>query len=77
MSFYAEFDEDGFHVVAEIKYRGKGGCYFEVKATKDGREVKTIEVPMIYEPRFGVDVGDKAELERQTDILMADLKSGS
>lgn len=44
-----------------------------VQAWREGHLIREIEVPLDYEPRFGIDAGDMQEIEKATDKLVAEL----
>jgi len=45
-----------------------------VQAWRKDQLVREIEVPLDYEPRFGIDVSDMQEIEKATDKLVEELK---
>ena len=48
-------------------------CGFEIVAEQAGRICGTRFVPWMYEPRWGMDVADRAAVDRATDELLTEL----
>ncbi len=44
-----------------------------IVVTKDGREVRRETVPLMYEPRFGPDVGDCAARDERVEEIIKEL----
>ncbi|MHA1211442.1 MAG: hypothetical protein ACTSSH_03180 [Candidatus Heimdallarchaeota archaeon] len=72
MKFHDEFEERGYKVQAFIHVDTSNREWI-VKAFKDGVLVQEIKIPMIIEPRFGIDYNDLRALEEATAKLMQSL----
>ena len=71
--FYADFEERGYKLEAYMRPTDQDGSEWYVRALKDGKLVKDVTIPMMYVPRFGVDLQDKLTLEEKTEELLKSL----
>lgn len=77
LDLFGSFTENGFRVDAYMPANAQQPTQWTVKVFNEGEEepFRTEIVPMLYEPVFGVDVGDKEMLERRVDDLMDELNN--
>ncbi len=70
MQLYGKFEEKGYEIEAYMPSNKEEPLEFVIKAYKDKKLVKEMNVPMVYYPIFGVDGSDLAELENKTEELL-------
>lgn len=73
MKLCGSFEEKGYKIEAYIPTRDIEPQEFLVRAYKEEKLIKEIKIPMMHEPRFGVDVEDKRRLEDKTEELLEEL----
>jgi hypothetical protein len=71
MKLYGEFEEKGYQFKAYFPENANEGIEFKIEILLSGNTKKAFSVPMVYEPRFGVDDNDAARLEVITDEIIA------
>ena len=73
MKLYGDFKERGYEIQAFIPSEEEDPLAFLVKATKDGKPVKEMTIPLMHPVTFGVDHEDHDNLEAQMDEFMSGL----
>jgi hypothetical protein len=69
---YGRFEEKGYAFCAKIPSSDADRCAFHIDVSRatNNQRLFSLEVAMVYPPRFGVDVGDSATLEQVTSLLI-------
>jgi len=70
MHLYSHFEEKGYRIEAYIPNTDTDIDAFEIHVLIDGERKKTLYVPLVYLPVFGVDVGDMNTIEAFADAMM-------
>lgn len=72
---FGSFTEGGFRIEAYMPANARQARQWTIKVYREGEEEPFREetLPMDYEPKFGVDVSDKAALEQATDRILKGL----
>lgn len=77
MDLYGQFMEKGYRVKAFLPSSDREPLQFTLRISIGDELKHTLTLPMVYPPRFGVDVGDLQALEGVTQRLMALLPEAS
>jgi hypothetical protein len=70
MSPYASFDDKGYTFQADLPASDAEPLAFRVRISVGESEKYRLFIPMVYPPRFGVDVGDIQQLEAVADEVL-------
>ncbi len=72
-SYFSSFTEWGYTFVVFLPSSSRGRPEFMVKVFRAGREIQDFRVPMMYDPIYGPDGADVAELERTSAEVLHQL----
>ena len=70
MQLYSHFEERGYRLEAYIPNDDDDLVAFEIRIFIEDQRKKTLLIPMLYVPVFGVDIGDVNTLESAADEIM-------
>lgn len=70
MRLYGNFEEKGYQVRAYLPDGPAEGIAWKVEISEGEKILHEFRIPMIYEPRFGPDSNDVAQLEAVTDDVL-------
>jgi len=70
MRLFGNFEEKGYRFRAFIPEAESEGIAFRVEILHADKPLHEFRVPMVYEPRFGPDVGDVRTLEAVTAAIL-------
>lgn len=73
--FWGDFDLEGYHFNAEYGDNKQGHPnWFLTVSDQKGSATRCFEIPMVYTPTFGPDVGDVATLNEKVEAVIKELE---